>query len=497
MSSLSKMRLVLAIFLVALAASALFPVRAQDKKIIIRQLDNQVVQAPSVAAAFKEFQKKYPNVELEHEPVANYNEVIQFALKGDTPPDIFVTNITDGPQTQSLVDAKAFYSLDKFKDWPEFLKTFPDSALAVQEGTNKFGDQIISMKYNADLWWHQYYLNLDLYEKAGIVGTDGKPIIPTTWKQVVENAYKIKEKTGAYGFSLAGANTGWMTFFNFTCWLSSVAYGPRGFGYDMRTGEFKAASNECIKTIYKDLLKMRDDKITPPDLLTLDDEPNRALFAEGKTATIMTGTWAITGWEQTHKDFKNYTSIPVPLVNTDKPLHWYPASPASRMFSISASAAKDPEKLAMVWEWYKFMYSASYATISSEMNKDVSIFTPGDPTKYANQQNRGYFDSARFFATHPEPLLTLRNADVGKLQQTLVGPNEGEILIGLYSGQLKDIDAALADLDKRYTEALDKAIADAQAAGAKITKEDFIVRDWDPTKPYDAPFGPGYYPGKK
>lgn len=497
MSKMSKMRLVLSLALVALAASMLSPVRAQDKKIVIRMLDNLVVQTPAIEAGIKAFQKTHPNVDIQHEAIANFTEVIPFAVKGDTPPDMFVVNVLDDPQTRSLVDGKRIYSLDKFKDWPEFLKRFPSADLAVRDGSNKFGDTIISMKFDTDLWWHQYYINADLYEKAGIVGKDGKAVIPITWKQVVENAYKVKEKTGAYGFSLAGANTGWMTFFNFTCQLSSVAYGPRGFGYDMRTGEFKSAQNECIKTIFKDLLRMRDDKITPPDMLTLDDEPNRALFAENKVATAMTGVWAITGWAQTNKAFKNYTSIPVPLVNTDKPVQYYGRNPASVFYAISSSAAKDPDKLAMIWEWYKFIYSAEFATIWGDTGNGLTIFTPGDTSKYATFNNRGYFETAKFFANHPEQQLALRNPDIGKLQQTLIGPNEGEVLIGLYSGQLKDIDAALKDLDKRYTEAFEKALKDAQAAGIKIDKEDFIVRDWDPAKSYDTPLKAGYYPGKK
>lgn len=492
-----KKRSLLLALTLAVTASVMGPVKAQETKIVIRQLDNLVVQSPAIAAAFKEFQKTHPNVELEHEAIANFTEVIQFSATGEAAPDLFVVNVLDDPQRRSLIDAEAFYSLDQFADWEAFLSRFPNPELAVQEGNNKYGDTVISMKFDSDLWWHQYYINLNLYEKAGIVGADGKAIIPTTWKEVVANAYTIKEKTGAYGFSLPGANTNWMTFFFWTCQLSSIAYGPRGLGYDMRTGEFTSSKNECFKTVINDLLKMRDDQITPPDMLTLDDEPVRALFAEDKVATVLTGIWAITGWEQTHKEFTNYSSLPVPLVNTDAPLQYYGSNPAGVLFAISSKTAEDPEKLAAVWDWYKFIYSPEFARIWADTGNGLSIFTPGEPSAYATQQNRGYFETSKFFAAHPEPQLTLRNAEIGKLQQTLIGPTEGEMLIGLYSGQLTDVDAALADLDKRYTEAFNKALEDAAAAGVSISKEDFIVRDWDPTKPYSSPLKPDYYPGKQ
>jgi len=163
--------------------------------------------------------------------------------------------------------------------------------------------------------------------------------------------------------------------------------------------------------------------------------------------------------------------------------------------AISDTAAKDPDVLAATWEWFKFIYSPAYAKIWSDRGNGLSIFTPGDPNQYANQHNAGYYAGAKFFANTPEVQLSLRNPDISKLQQTLKGPSEGEVLTGLYSRQLTDVNAALADLDARYTAAFNQALSDAQGAGAKITAEDFIVRDWTPTKSYDIVLKPGYYPG--
>lgn len=484
----SVFSLVFALFLLSLQT-----VGAQET-ITLRQLDNMETQTPAWDQAIALFQETHPNIVIEREVLNNVPEVIQFAFTGDNAPHLFVSNILDGPQITSLVDAGYVYSLDQFPDWEEFLATFPNSDLAVASGRNLYNDVVVSMKFDADLFWHQYYINLDLYEQAGLVDANGDPVLPTNWTELVANAYTIHEETGAYGFSLPGANPFLFSLYLWTCQLSSVTYGPRGFGYDMRTGEFHGADNECVQTLITDLLRMRDDGVIPPNALSLDDEPNRAMFAEGQAAHIITGVWAISGWEQTHPDFTNYTSMPVPLVNVDAPQHYYAADAASVFMSISTVAAEDPAILEATWEWYKFIYSEPFAQIWSETGNGLSIFTPGEPGDYATQQNAGYFATANFVATHPEPMLARRNPAIGDLQQTLIGPSEIDILLGIYSGQIEDWEAALVDLDQRYTEAFAQALADAQAAGSEVTIEDFIVRDWDPTQPYTNLLEPGEYP---
>ncbi len=263
----------------------------------------------------------------------------------------------------------------------------------------------------------------------------------------------------------------------------------------MRDDQFHAADNECFATMITDVLALKDEGVLPPDLLAIDDEPNRALFADGMAGHIVTSTWSITGWQQTHPDFTNYTSIPVPLVDVDAPAKLYPQNPSGVFLSISTAAAEDPAVLDATWEWFKFIYSAEFAQIWAETGNGLSIFLEDDPTNFATQQNAGAFGTSSFFASDPEPQLARRNPDIGKLEQTLLGPTEADVLVGILSGQITAWQAALADLDARYTEAFETALADAVAAGANLTKEDFIVRDWEPSESYNVPLEPGHYPG--
>ena len=56
--------------------------------------------------------------------------------------------------------------------------------------------------------------------------------------------------------------------------------------------------------------------------------------------------------------------------------------------------------------------------------------------------------------------------------------------MGVLSGQISDIGAALADLDARKMQALETGLSDAQAAGVEVSMEDYLFPDWNPTENY-------------
>ena len=63
-------------------------------------------------------------------------------------------------------------------------------------------------------------------------------------------------------------------------------------------------------------------------------------------------------------------------------------------------------------------------------------------------------------------------------------PNLGETVQGIYSGQLQDAKKALQALQINSDQELDRAIKAAQAKGAKVTRNDWVFPNWDPTKDY-------------
>jgi len=109
--------------------------------------------------------------------------------------------------------------------------------------------------------------------------------------------------------------------------------------------------------------------------------------------------------------------------------------------------------------------------------------TPQPYDEFASNRAFEYiFNSTDLVRTQPEP--TIRTPALANVQQTLVGPAPDDILVGVLSGQISDIDAALTDLDARKLQALETGVADAQAAGLEVSLDDYLFPDWNPTEDF-------------
>jgi multiple sugar transport system substrate-binding protein len=120
------------------------------------------------------------------------------------------------------------------------------------------------------------------------------------------------------------------------------------------------------------------------------------------------------------------------------------------------------------------------------MGNGLLLKTPQPYSQYATSEAwAAIFEMNNLLVAGPS--LALLNPDVQKVQPTLQGPTLDDIVMGVFTGQITDIKGALADLDARQQAAFDQALADAQAAGAKVTIDDWIMPDWVPTENYVFP----------
>jgi multiple sugar transport system substrate-binding protein len=84
------------------------------------------------------------------------------------------------------------------------------------------------------------------------------------------------------------------------------------------------------------------------------------------------------------------------------------------------------------------------------------------------------------------PSPAVRNPGVAQvnLEMRPVTPNLGEIVQGLFTGQLSDPKAAMQDLQDRANAELERAIKAAQDKGAEVSRDDWVFANWDPTRDY-------------
>lgn len=474
-------RLLVPLLLIALMISAIPTASfAQDDVITITHWDQFVTQTPALEQAIAEFEAQHPNIKIERSIQSEVFDLLNLAFQSDTAPAVF--QVPQDENFDNWVSSGYLTDLTQFPDFEDLINSYPDPETVINEGSRiAYDGAVYSLPIDAQLPWLQMYVNTAMYKEAGLVNEDGTPALPANWEELINNARVIKEQLGKYGYGFGGADTwsfGWQWWI---CQFSGPAYSFRGFGWDHQEGQYRAAELPCFQELVNGLLTMRDEGIIPPNAMSLTDEQARAMFADGEIAHFLGGVWIMPGWEQTHPDFTDYTLIPLPPVGQDEPSSKFFANIGGRAWGINANL--EGEELAAAWEWFKFIHGQEFGRIWGETGNGLTLQTPGDPAQYGQTPAMAAYLSM-VDLTVVQPDIEFRNPNLLQYQQTLIGPNETDILVGLYTGELTDVQAALADLDQRNTEALELAMQDATNAGYEVTLADFIVEDWDAYEDY-------------
>ncbi len=219
--------------------------------------------------------EKYPEIEIipDHYEYAA-DTFLPAAASGQIP------NMFRVPFTEVSKIVKAGYAADiseKFKEFG-FDTALKDSVLDLVTVDGKY----YGVPYNAYIVGMIY--NVKLFEEAGLVDEEGKPIYPTNFEELRQTAITIKEKTGKAGFTFP-TNSGWM--------LMSMAW---SFGVDFMEqidGKWTATfdSPEMINLMqYISDLKWKDNVLPENILLAVKDV--QQLFATDQVAC----TYAPTDW---------------------------------------------------------------------------------------------------------------------------------------------------------------------------------------------------------
>jgi multiple sugar transport system substrate-binding protein len=462
--------LILSLFLVTFAS-------AQTE---IQYWDWLVTQEPATKAIIAAFEAANPDIKVVKTLTAttSYKETLNAAVQSGSAPDIY---LIPGEIFRDYANQGYLYDLATFPDVEEFKASFPNLENNFVEGSNIIGGKLYSAPFNGpDKPWLQLYVNTALYKEAGLVDADGNPTLPTSWADFVANSRTIKEKTGkaGLGFSMQQSwAAGWALR---VCNYSGSPMDGFLDAFDWKTGQYNYSTNPCYKQVLSDLVEMSKDGTIDDGTMSAsyDDEGARAKFAENGFAHLFAGEWVIPGFSQTHPDFSEFTATHLPFVNGE-PQSYFGGSVGGIGYVINAES----ENAEAAWELFKFIHTPEAAQIWSENGQGLALQTPQPYDQYATNDAFKYiFSSTDLVRTYPEP--AIRNPDAAKLQITLLGTSTDDLFVQILTGQVTDIDAALADLDKRKSEALDLAISDGAAAGLKVSRDDFVFPDWNPAESY-------------
>ncbi|WP_426518898.1 ABC transporter substrate-binding protein [Diaminobutyricibacter sp. McL0618] len=196
------------------------------------------------------------------------------------------------------------------------------------------------------------YYNKDLLSKAGIP-------VPTTMKELQDDAVKLSDGKGHYGIALADHAT--ISMWPVLIWADG--------GDLIQNGCSALNSKATVDTVSTWSKLVRDNKITPTGLAGQDADD---LFAAGKAAFEINGPWAAGAYT---KAKVNFDVAPVPTGASGTPV-----TLGSTVPMIVASSTKHPKEAQAFFAWWlskssqaQLAKAAAYVPSRTDMANDPSV----------------------------------------------------------------------------------------------------------------------------
>ncbi|WP_432432798.1 ABC transporter substrate-binding protein [Cohnella rhizoplanae] len=276
--------------------------------------------------------------------------------------------------------------------------------------------------------------NKELFAKAGIAAP------PTTLAELVEDAKKITaagKANGEYGFAQNFKSPGSALGRSARVIAETSGYG--GFGYDFKTARYDFAPFKPIIEAFK---QMKDDGSMLPGVESLDIDPLRAQFAEGKIGMYLSFS-AEAGVYQSQFPAKiEWAAAPAPSI--DGSVNGASGFLGGQWLAISSES----EHKDAAWKFMAYMYGDQILQQYQEKGFGIAMVpsvsaVAAKPEVYGID---GFLPTARDGVWPVYPAVPVQGAK-----------SDDAFFKYILSGG--DLDAIVADLNARYNKALDAAIA--------------------------------------
>ncbi len=233
---------------------------------------------------------------------AAYYDTLNSTYAGGAPPDVAVmhaSNLPDYARRDLLVpleeDVLAEAGIDP-NDWTP----------AAREGVTYDG-RIFGVPW--DLHTNLWHLNVDLFREAGLVDADGQPVLPSSRRELMQQAQQMRERTGAQ-YLATDANQ----FALSVMFFLSLVY-QQGGQVIAEDGSAALDTPETREAL--DLMNELFDRGFAQ--ASQDYTAAQTAFLEGRAAVLHNGTWVVNQYAD-ETDF-DYLVKPFPTLY-DQPANW-------------------------------------------------------------------------------------------------------------------------------------------------------------------------------
>jgi multiple sugar transport system substrate-binding protein len=410
-------------------------------------------------------------IDYTYHQTAKIGQALQLAKQSNQQPDVHSTAGLESSIPSLIADG--WFSPIEWSD--DVKKTFEPLGGLV-EGLHSFDGKLYTFPIFAD---RQYvaatWFNRDMITKAGL--DPANP--PKTFDEFRAACRAVQDsQKPASGMILSLAHTGRMAEH-----LNSLAMGA-GFaglaGQLFSTGEF-AYHDDAYVAVFEFLASLQADKLIFPGSSSLDDQTARVRWAAGAAGFYLDGPWC-SGTVQTEaKQFLPSVDVgPMLQPEAGRPVVAYRGQGGGNYY-IAGSSDLPAEASELLTGLATKDYWTGIANAMAQPPYDLSV-VEGSTAIEPWKRLVGWFADSVFIA----PQAVLRNQDVQRVNRfsKAIKPGLGELLQGVFSGQVPDIRGALKKLSDDSAADREQALKKAVADGAELDADAWAFPDWKPGADY-------------
>ncbi|MGN6671956.1 MAG: ABC transporter substrate-binding protein [Thermomicrobiales bacterium] len=428
---------------------------------------------------FEAYQKAHPNITVQYDgiPGAQIKQIVSLGVQNGNAPDAFQS--PPGIPPYEMAHENWIRPLDDIiPDFAAWKQRFPPGTLV--EGITMFNGKVYGCPYLSN----RQYANLCLYNTAYLQQAGYDPTAkPLTWQDFRTAAKKVTEqgKGQYYGWIMTGATT--QRWGGIVSGFAEMA-GAHGGDMNWQTGQYNYTTDQFQAAIEL-LLALKSDGSVFPGSMQLDAPKAEAQMATGVAGIILQGPWNIPQWIRNDPKFNfGVAGQPEPDSGTAYPMT---IGPGAFIPPWVYAKSQHPEIAGDVFAYITSEEGqATFAKYSQGFPPPIlpQVRAAGRAAGLDPRVLTAYDIFDKQLRVAPDP--RVRNPDTGQvyLEMKTLTPDFGTVVQGLYTGQLKDVKAAMKDVQDRSEAELQRAIKAAQAKGAKVSRDDWKFPNWDPTKDY-------------
>lgn len=421
---------------------------------------------------FEAYQAKHENIKVHYDQanVDHINESVPLGVRNGSAPDVF--QMPTSVPARTAVSEGWVQPIDQYiPDFDAWLAAFPDNTLV--PNTHIINGKVYSFPRSSSATTESTMVaDTQLFDRADLSPDDIK-----TWDDL-RNTTKKLTSVGA------GESFGLMCYRSPSKIVKALGL-TKGWagGLDPRTGEYDYTSDTLLDAI--ELVQaIHADGSLFPDFAGISAADSRGRMPNGVCGLIFEGTYAVPDWNAAEWEY-SFHLAPTP---TGDPEYYegYTFGNGANTYLFAGSklgaVAGDLYSYIGSLEGQKQIVIQSGGALQSlfpEAMDDPAVQAAIQPTWKKIRELQG-----RILRVAPSAAIRNEAAADVELARKSTKPGFADILGGMLTGQVSDVKKALTEFESAENKDLDNAIATVQKSGGKITRDDYVFPNWDPSKDY-------------